>query len=187
MANFTKQAIAASFLKLLNEKRFDKITVKDIVQDCGVSRKTFYYYFDDIYDLMEKSLTDLTQESLRGIDNVQSFETELRRLLTFTMHNKRAVYHIYNSVSREYLEEYLYQSSLPVIRAILEKRLAVTDCSAEELEIFSTVSTNAFTGTVLRWIKNGMPDDFDVTIRLIAQTFDDALDAAAARSRKKKG
>ena len=48
MANFTKAAIMESFLRLLNEKKFDKITIKDIVSDCGVSRKTFYYYFEDI-------------------------------------------------------------------------------------------------------------------------------------------
>ena len=51
MSKFTKQAIYASFLKFLNEKPLDKITVKDIVDDCGINRKTFYYYFQDMYDL----------------------------------------------------------------------------------------------------------------------------------------
>ena len=97
MANFTKKAITDSFLKLLNEKKFDKITIKDIVSDCGVSRKTFYYYFEDIYDLLGKYLADLTEESVKNIDNVESFEAELLKLMDFVMQNKRAVYHIYNS------------------------------------------------------------------------------------------
>ena len=41
MAQFTKQAIINSFLKLLEEMPLDKITVKDIVEDCGVNRNTF--------------------------------------------------------------------------------------------------------------------------------------------------
>ena len=184
MANFTKQAISASFLKLLNEKRFDKITVKDIVTDCGVSRKTFYYYFEDIFDLLEKCLADLTQASIRRIDNVQSFEAELRRLLEFVMQNKRAVYHIYYSVSRDQLEEYLYGITLPVVQAVLRDRLRGTVFRPEELDIFSTVLTNAFTGTVLRWIKEGMPDTtIDDTIRLTAQALEDALQAAVERHR----
>ena len=31
----------------------DKITVKDIVEECGINRNTFYYYFADIYDLID--------------------------------------------------------------------------------------------------------------------------------------
>ncbi len=39
--------------KLLEKKTLDKITVKDITDDCGVNRQTFYYHFHDVYDLVE--------------------------------------------------------------------------------------------------------------------------------------
>lgn len=45
MANFTKKALMASFSKLLNEKPFDKITVQDIVDDCGVIEIPFTTIF----------------------------------------------------------------------------------------------------------------------------------------------
>ena len=41
MANFTEKAIKASFLKLLNERPLTKITVRDIVEDCGINRNSF--------------------------------------------------------------------------------------------------------------------------------------------------
>ena len=44
MPNFTKKAIRESFIKLLNERPLNKITVKDIVEDCGVNRNSFYYH-----------------------------------------------------------------------------------------------------------------------------------------------
>ena len=44
LANFTQKAIRASFIKLLNQKPLSQITIKDIVDDCGVNRNTFYYY-----------------------------------------------------------------------------------------------------------------------------------------------
>ena len=54
MSSFTKKAILESFLHLVGKKNFDKITVRDIVDDCGVNRNTFYYYFQDIYAVVEE-------------------------------------------------------------------------------------------------------------------------------------
>ena len=44
VTSLTKRAIRASFLKLLNERPLNKITVKDIVEDCGINRNSFYYH-----------------------------------------------------------------------------------------------------------------------------------------------
>ncbi len=54
VSSFTKKAILESFLRLVSKKNFDKITVRDIVDECGVNRNTFYYYFQDIYALLEE-------------------------------------------------------------------------------------------------------------------------------------
>ena len=62
MANFTRNAIKSPFLKLLNERPLSKITVKDIVSDCGVNRNTFYYYFEDIPKLIEDIMILLWME-----------------------------------------------------------------------------------------------------------------------------
>ena len=52
MSGFTKEIIARTFTELLEEKSMAKITVKDIVERCGVNRNTFYYHFRDKYDIM---------------------------------------------------------------------------------------------------------------------------------------
>lgn len=48
-----KTAVADAFQELLARKDVDKITVKDLVEACGISRQTFYYHFRDIVDVME--------------------------------------------------------------------------------------------------------------------------------------
>ena len=53
MPNRTKQALEASLKKLLLEKPLDRITIQDLAADSGISRMTFYYHFQDIYDLVE--------------------------------------------------------------------------------------------------------------------------------------
>ena len=51
MSAYTKQAIKNSFLKLLNDRPLNQVTVKAIVEDCGINRNTFYYHFTDIPSL----------------------------------------------------------------------------------------------------------------------------------------
>ena len=53
MANFTRRAIMETFISLLEERPLSKITVKDIVDTCGITRNTFYYHFHDIPELVE--------------------------------------------------------------------------------------------------------------------------------------
>lgn len=54
MPSFTKKAIMHSFLHLTAKKPLEKITVRDIVDQCGINRNTFYYHFQDIYAVFEE-------------------------------------------------------------------------------------------------------------------------------------
>ena len=49
----TKLLISQSFLELLKKRSIDKITVRDIVEGCNITRQTFYYHFKDVFDLIE--------------------------------------------------------------------------------------------------------------------------------------
>ena len=51
-----KPMIAEAFIRLSKQKNIDKITVKDLVEACGISRQTFYYHFQDILEVIEWSL-----------------------------------------------------------------------------------------------------------------------------------
>ena len=51
MPPFAKREIKNSFIKLLTERPISQITVKDIVEDCGVNRNSFYYHFQEYFYL----------------------------------------------------------------------------------------------------------------------------------------
>ena len=52
MAIDMKKTIAEAASSLLFEKRVKKLTVKDIVEECHITRQAFYYHFEDIPDLI---------------------------------------------------------------------------------------------------------------------------------------
>ena len=59
MANLTKQAIKASLMDLLEDRPYSKITVKDIVEHCGINRNSFYYHYQDIPALIEEIIKEM--------------------------------------------------------------------------------------------------------------------------------
>ena len=74
MANFTEKAIKASFLKLLNERPLTKITVRDIVEDCGINRNSFYYHYRDIPALLEELITEQADNIMKKYPPISSLE-----------------------------------------------------------------------------------------------------------------
>ncbi|GAA3731887.1 TetR/AcrR family transcriptional regulator [Salinicoccus jeotgali] len=55
----TRKFIMDSFMTLSEQKDFKDITVKDIATEAMINRATFYYHFEDIYDLLEKVLSEV--------------------------------------------------------------------------------------------------------------------------------
>jgi AcrR family transcriptional regulator len=55
----TRKLIMDAFIELSGKKEFKDITIKDITAEAMVNRATFYYHFEDIYDLLEKVLSEV--------------------------------------------------------------------------------------------------------------------------------
>lgn len=64
-----KEILAESFREIAENKSADKITVVDIVDNCGYSTTTFYRHFKDKYDLIA---WDYTHSLEKMLDKVRS-------------------------------------------------------------------------------------------------------------------
>ncbi len=82
----TKEAIRDALVKLIEEKGFEAITVKDITTRARINRGTFYVYYENKFDLMTK-LEDEFMHNLAQIakqnrkHNSDSVEVDLPRIL----------------------------------------------------------------------------------------------------------
>ena len=74
MASFTRAAIKEAFLKLLNQRPLNQITIKDIVEDCGINRNSFYYHFEDLPALVEEIVGEHLQALIRNHPTISSVE-----------------------------------------------------------------------------------------------------------------
>jgi len=64
----TRKLIMDSFIELSERKEFKDITVKDITTEAMINRATFYYHFEDIYDLLEKALFEVLSVNLNYVE-----------------------------------------------------------------------------------------------------------------------
>lgn len=100
MANSTKKALEASLKKLLKEKPFDKITIADLTGDCGISRMTFYYHFQDIYELAEWVCIEDGKQALKDKKTYDTWQEGMIQVFEAVLENKPFIVNIYRSVDK---------------------------------------------------------------------------------------
>ncbi len=167
MPNFTRRAIKESFLKLLNQRPLNQITVKDIVEDCGINRNSFYYHFSDLPALVEEIMKERVSAMVEDHPTIDSVQEGADAIVEFVMHNKRAIYHIYNSVSRDVFERHLMEVCRYVVTTYLDGMLEEVE-EADRDAILRFHRCACF-GSVIDWLNGGMKDDVSDYFRRIRQ------------------
>ena len=157
MSLTTKRALAESFKKLVEKRGMDKITVKDIVEDCGVNRQTFYYHFHDIYDLMEWIFLDAAETLMRNLD-YKDWTAGMETLMTYLEENRVLVLHAYHSISHEVLADYIKKIMRPYVLLVVQAQAAEMEPPAREEDVaFVTDIFNlAASGLIMEWIGKQM-------------------------------
>lgn len=186
MQQFTKKAIIETFLKLLNQRPLDQITVTDLAKECGISRKTFYYYFEDIYQLPEALFISETQKTLRDETDFNSWEDGYLRLMEFAFENKRAIEHLYNSVGREYMERYFFCVANRAISDYVAKQAKSAEHGQSDIDMVTSFFTNAVVGMSLEWIGGGMSEDPEQTIHKLVALMKGTVQCALANCHKQE-
>lgn len=159
MSQTTKKALEASLKKLMEHKPLDKIKVTDITEDCEVNRQTFYYHFKDIYDLLEWVYTN---DATRAIGDKKTYDTwqeGLYEIFKYIIDNKSFVLNTYNSLSREYLERYLYNETYLLLIGVVEEKAKGMSIKDKDKSFIADFYKYGFVGLVLEWIRKGMKEE----------------------------
>lgn len=167
MPNFTKRAIKESFWKLLSEQPLSQISVRDIVEACGINRNSFYYHFRDIPSLIEEIVMDATNALIQKYPSILSIDEAVEVAFQFTLDNKKAVMHICNSVNRNIYEQYLMRICEYVVETYFNTVFSETKISDyDKATIILFIKCELF-GLSIDWINTGMPEDAIVNLKHI--------------------
>ena len=158
MNNITKNALEDSLKRLLLQKPLDKITIRDLTTDCGISRMAFYYHFRDIYDLVEWSCMEDASRALQNKKTYDTWQEGLLQIFEAVLENKPFILNIYHSISREQIETYLYRLTYQLIEGVVEEQSTQFKVTQEQKKFIADFYKYSFVGVMLDWIKRGMKE-----------------------------
>ena len=159
MAAFTEKAIKQTFIRLLGERPLDKITVKDIIDACGVNRSTFYYYFQDIYDLLNSIFESETQAIVESHIEYESWGDGIKEAMKFVLENRKAVLHIYRSVNKEELLKYLSTMADSFVMDAVRTQAKDMQVDEDSIRLIADVYKSGFLGLVTKWLEEGVQSE----------------------------
>ncbi len=106
MINQTKQILEESLKKLMLQKPLDKITIRDLTEDCNISRMAFYYHFKDIYDLVEWSCIYDATNALKGNKTYDTWQEGLTSIFEAVLQNKPFILNVYHATTQDSIERF---------------------------------------------------------------------------------
>ena len=180
MSDLTKQALIASFKKLLETEPFDKITISDITNDCGLSRQTFYYHFRDIFDMIRWIYNSESLNEIGGRGGYGTWQDKIRELFDYTLNNKSLILGTFNSKCRNDLVGYYMDVSIRKISDIVEMK-SDGDIAEKDKKFIASVYAYAFVVIMVDWISDGMKESseemVDRVYKIVMSNFDRTLAA----------
>jgi probable dihydroxyacetone kinase regulator len=159
MSEITKRALSNSLKKMLINKPLDKVTVTDIVEDCGVNRQTFYYHFKDLGDLVEWTCIEDADDALKNHKTYETWQEGFLAIFNLMKDDKPFIMNIYHSISREQLELYLYKLVYKLLRGVVDELAKGMEVREEDKVFLANFYKYAFVGIVFDWIGHDMVAD----------------------------
>ncbi len=159
MSVITKKALASSLKNLMKKATLNQITVKDVVTDCGVNRQTFYYHFQDIYDLVEWIYQTEAVESIANYKSYGTWQQGFLMVFEYVKENLSFCTNCFNSLGREPLDRFLYNAVFELLIGVVNEVAEGTKITEKDRKFIANFYCYAFIGVMAQWIREGAKEN----------------------------
>lgn len=146
-SNITKKALATALKTLMEEEDFSKISVADICDRCGMSRKSFYYHFKDKRDLVNWIFDTEFLMLLKPRTPENTWEL-MEELFVYFYENRKFYRNALKIKGQNSLEEHFVEILIPVIEDSVRNTLG----EDVKMEFYINFCVDAFVGSIKRWV-----------------------------------
>ena len=159
MSDLTKRALAEALKTRLTQTTLKNITIKDLTDDCGLNRQTFYYHFSDVYELMEWIFIEEANRIL-DLDYIDDdIGAILEKIFNYVQNNERLILHAYKSTDKSLLDNFLRSWVRPIVTHIITKKSEGKNISDEDRNFVIDVCVTVILGITFQWLEKGMQDN----------------------------
>ena len=159
MGDIYRNAIAQTFIELCEKKSLKNVTVKDIADECGINRQTFYNYFRDKYDVMGYLFNEATEMVSAPLkEGVKSVHDGMLQMLNIAQGNRNYYVSIARLEGQNSFAEVFQETSFNFFVQYIEYVHPEVDID-ENLRFAIEFNCIAVTQVFIDWILSGMKKD----------------------------
>lgn len=170
-----------AFADLLAEQPIDRITVKMITDKVGCSRKTFYYYFADVYALTHYLCEQKVNIYLKSGRDIESIREGFLALMTYLNQERQVVLNMFRGFGKEELENLTWAATNHYTRTIISRRPDAQGLPQEDLDAVVHMYSYMLFGMMVDWINKGMSSDYARTLDISLHALPPILKALSDR------
>lgn len=181
----TKKAMAESMKEMMKKKSLEKITVSDIVQNCGLNRQTFYYHFKDKYDLVNWIYNDEVVSLISSVSDGTDWSAAMLNVLN-VMKREKVFYIGSLNLDRQCMfHDFLFTATRDMLVQIIRQQnlREHLDIDPADCVFIAEFYTYGLVGMVIQWARSGMRETPGEIVGKLTHFIDDSKRVSAARCR----
>ncbi|OFO60180.1 TetR family transcriptional regulator [Peptoniphilus sp. HMSC075B08] len=180
--NYTKNLIKQEFIKLLNKKSLHNITVTEIAKQCKIERKTFYYHYENLPQLVKEIFDEELEDVIEEFNETLSWEESFISATKFILENKKVVKHMYESDYKIELEKYIFSLSGEIMKKYVERVAKDTNAQEIDIKLIAFFYQCALSSSLIQWVATDMKTDPKIVTRRLGELMDGNILEALKRS-----
>jgi AcrR family transcriptional regulator len=180
---FTRKVLRESLLALMKEKPILNITIREICEHAGLSRSTFYTYYDNQYDLLRQIENETFVESDRILQphlsvlkksNSLKSTVILEDMLQFIADNSNSIQVLLSKNGDSAFQRKFFRRSIE--QALQFAKATGIKQSGEKMAEYSSVFwAGGMIALVQEWLQNGMDTPASELAKMLTRLMRDTL------------
>ena len=185
----TKKAIAKGFKEILENKSFEKITIAEITAQCGLNRQTFYYHFQDKYDLINWIVYQEAILVIKKDLTIENWDVKVLELLSIMKKDMHFYQITLKDIAGTEFQNYLFSVTKDIFIEMLEHLSSDSKMNAEVAQLMNpekkTFSAEFLSygvvGMIIAWAQDGMKQSPEMITKSIKEIINGARMFAVSR------
>ena len=182
----TKLQLAAALKILMAQKSMDKITIAELTSLCNIRRQSFYYHFEDIYDLLRWMIENEAISLLKQQEGALLWKEGLLQLFRYLEENRTVCLCALKSVGRDHLRRFFEADIYAIIHRTIEQlteNIGVHNNldSFVDVEMLTHFYVVALAGMIESWLLGEIDRTPEQLIQFVDIILNDQINGAAAR------
>lgn len=170
----TKELLIESIKKIMKTKPLDKISISEVVKNCGVSRRAFYYHFGDIYEAIAWACERDFKYLIKQDKPDESYSEKARRFLNYLIDNRSMFIGIQNSSQSWRIKNMFFRITGDYIFNILKNDLYAKNIKEQELKILADCYSTSVAAIISSCVMSEIDASAEFLITLIEKSLVDS-------------